>query len=142
MFKIKICVKKFKIHQLLIFWLQLAKGTCHLLNCFFICNHKLEWEELAQVKFKFEKNSHFCKKIQFGKIERGQVIPRTWFHSFFSRKKVKSGAGYDLTYKNVIFFSNLNFTYMHQFLPFQFAITNKKNNLTNNRLLWLVATKK
>ena len=25
--------------------------------------------------------------MQFGKIERCQVIPRTWFHSFFSRKK-------------------------------------------------------
>ena len=31
---------------------------------------------------------------------------------------------------------------MRQFLPFQLVITNKKDNLANDRLLWLVATKK
>ena len=41
MFNIKICVKKFRIHQLYVSLLQLAKVVI------FICNHKLELEEMA-----------------------------------------------------------------------------------------------
>ena len=47
----------------------------------------LEWEELAHMQNLNLKKFHIFKKIELGKIERAQVIPRTWFHSFFSRKK-------------------------------------------------------
>jgi len=55
----------------------------HPLNSFLFCYHQLEWEELPHM--------HTWDLTIFwntiGNKDKGEVIPCTWFHSFFSRKK-------------------------------------------------------
>ena len=78
--------------------------------------------------FSFSISSHFnftfnsrkrVKGIYFSLFTSRKKWKLSEFHSFFSRKIVKSGAGYDLTslylpkfyFFKMWFFSNLNFTY-------------------------------
>ena len=72
------------------------------------------------------------------------------FTLFSREKRVKSDAGYDLTslylpklyfLQKCEFFSNLNFTCASS-SHYSLWLQIKKNNLANDRLLWLVATKK